>query len=109
MNQVAVEEGSQPYSKMTSGRQRPMAEPHATSALGGQDVVGQLTQPFFLFISPQDCAVRTLVSRGAGKREQEPEILSPLWTEVQLMFFPTHSRPSNPDGRGCGAATGQGL
>lgn len=49
-----------------------MAEPHTTSALGGQDEVGQLTQPFFLFISPQDCALRTPVCRGAGKREQEP-------------------------------------
>lgn len=55
-----------------------MAEPHATSALGGQDEVGQLTQPFFLFTSPQDCAFRTPVSRCAGKREQEPEVLSPL-------------------------------
>ena len=76
-----------------------MAEPHTTSALGGQDEVGQLTQPFFLFISPQDCALRTPVSRGAGKREQEPEVLSPLWTDVQLMFFPTGSCPSNPDGK----------
>lgn len=85
-----------------------MAEPHTTSALGGQDEVGQLTQPFFLFISPQDCALRTPVCQGAGKREQEPEILSPLWTEVQRMFLPTGSCPSNPDGKRLWGGNGAG-
>ena len=50
-----------------------MAEPHATSALGGQDVVGQLTQPFFLFISPQDCCqdpgLPGCREEGAGARD----------------------------------------
>ena len=50
-----------------------MAEPHATSALGGQDGVGQLTQPFFLFISPQDCCqdpgLPGCREEGAGARD----------------------------------------
>ena len=57
-----------------------MAKPHATSALGGQDEVGQLTQPFFLFISPQDCDLRTPVSRGAGKRQDAPGRCPAVWS-----------------------------
>ena len=63
-----------------------MTEPQATSALGGQFEVGQLTWSFFI---SQDCALRTPVSQNAGKRERDPERPSSSWAEVQLTFsFP---------------------
>lgn len=85
-----------------------MAKPHATSALGGQDEVGQLTQPFFLFISPQDCDLRTPVSRGAGKREQEPEVSTVDRGAAHVLshrLLPQQPRPEEAVGRERGRAS----
>lgn len=84
-----------------------MAEPQAASALGGQDEVGQLTQPFFLFISPQDCALRTR-SPGCRKRSRSPRFCLHCGQMCSSCSFPPAPAPATQTGRGCGAGTEAG-
>ena len=106
MNQVAIEEGSQPYSETTRGggsRWQSLTPPllweDRMKSASSLSPSFSLSHPRAVISGPRSPGVQ-----GRGSRSPR----SPLWTEVQRMFFPTGSCPSNPDRKRLWGGNGEG-